>query len=199
MRSISNIILSIAIFGVGVSCVKEIDVNEGIANNEKTIIKLPQAAEEISLVALDATDAIIEPSILEIRKDAISQSDLNLNTTVKIKKNANLITAYNADHGTDFVELTNFQAGSGSTFDGTNWIVPFSAGEFVKFLTIKLNPGTLDLSEKYALGFTLTETDNGVISSQKDVLVEIVIKNEYHGVYQATGVFSHPTAGDRPI
>lgn len=199
MKSINKLFLFITLLAFGSSCVKEVDVNEGIANNEKTIIKLPAAAEEISGVALDAADAVIETDILEIRKDAITPSDLGLSTTIKVKKNANLIAAYNAEHGTSYVELTNFQAGTGSTFDGTTWVVPFNGGEFVKYLKLKLNPGKLDLSKKYALGFTLSETDNGIISSQKDALIEIVIKNQYDGVYQATGVFMHPTAGDRDI
>jgi hypothetical protein len=199
MKSINKFILFIAILTAGASCIKEVDVNEGIASTEKTLIKLPQAAEEISGLALDAVNATIEPKVLEIRKDAISQNDLNVGTTVKIKRNPNLLTAYNAAHGTSYQELTGFQAGTGSSYDGTNWTVPFASGEFVKYLTLKFNPASLDLSKKYALGFTVIETDNGAISSMKDALVEIVIKNEYHGTYLATGTFMHPTAGDRPI
>jgi hypothetical protein len=199
MNSINQAILFLTILAVGASCIKEEDYNKGIVNNEKTIIKLPQAAEEISSIALDAVNETIETSILEVRKDAVSQAELNSNTTVKLKKNANLITAYNAAHGTSYVEFSGFQAGAGSTYDGTTWILPFSSGEFVKFVKLKFNPSTLDLSKKYALGFTVTETDNGMISSQKDALVEIAIKNKYHGTYQATGTFMHPTAGDRPI
>jgi hypothetical protein len=200
MKYFNKLILGILLVGTAMfSCNKD-DINEGITNQEKTLIKLPQASNDLSSVAIDATPGEIEVKVLEIRKDAINESELLKAQDIKVSKNTALISDYNAVHGTTYEDFTGFTAGSGSTYDGTTWTVPFAGGDFVKFINLKLDPSKLDLSKKYAIGFSISDAGGAAISNGfKDVLVEIAIKNAYHGTYDAKGEFRHPTAGNRPI
>ncbi len=200
MKYFNKIIAGVlAISALMVSCDKY-DVNEGITSKEKSLIKLPAATSDISTVAVDAVAGQVSVPVLEVRKDAISEADLAKGQDIKITKNTSLITAYNAAHGTSFEEFSGFTAGDGSTFDGNVWTLPFTSGDFVKYINLKFDPTTLDLSKKYAIGFEITDAGGAAISSAlKEVVVEIAIKNAYHGTYSAVGVFHHPTAGDRVI
>lgn len=177
------------------------DKDDDIASNEKTLVKLPQAASELNIVAIESVPGEVAVDVLEIRRDAINQAALNAGGTVLITKNPSLIDEYNDAHGTDYEEFTQFTAGDGITYDGTTFTVPFASGDFVKFLQMKLSPTSLDLTKKYAFGFTVSDAGSGAAISNglKDVLVEIAIKNAWHGTYEAVGVFHHPTAGDRAI
>lgn len=189
MRSINKFILFITILSLGASCIKEVDVNEGIANNEKTIIKLPQAAEEINTIALDATPGDITIKVLEVRRDAVSPADLNQALTVKIAPNNGAITAYNTAHTTNLVPFTAYTliTSEGVTTEGANWVVPFAAGEFVKFIKIKFDPSKLDLSKRNAMAFKVIDGGGATISASQEALIEIAIKNKYDGVYKLEG------------
>lgn len=189
MRSINKFILFLTIIAVGASCIKEVDVNEGMPNNEKTIIKLPQAAEEIFTFALDAVDRIDTLKVLEVRRDAVSNGELNAALTVKIAPNNGAITAYNTANGTNLVPFTNYTliSDNGVTMDGANYVVPFAAGEFVKFIKISFNTSKLDLSKRNAMAFKIIDGGGATISASQEALVEIAIKNKYDGVYRIEG------------
>jgi len=170
------------------------------STNEKTIVKLPQAENEINTLALDAVPGQVNVEILEIRRDTRSAIDLNKAQIVKITPNPDLISAFNTANGTTYQALTGFTSAIENPFDGQSWTVSFNPGEFAKHIIIKLDPTTLDLTKQFALGFKITQADGVDISaSKKEALIEIAIKNKYHGTYHASGIFHHPTAGDRAI
>jgi hypothetical protein len=190
MRSINKFILFITILLAGASCIKEVDVNEGIANNEKTIIKLPQASEELWNIALDAVPGVQTVKVLEVRRDAVTTSGLQEAITVKIAPNNGAITAYNAAHsGANLVPFTNYtlETSEGVKMEGSNYVIPFNAGEFVKFIKIKFDPTTLDLSKRSAMAFKLLDGGGASLSASSEVLVEIAVKNKYDGVYRIEG------------
>ena len=62
-------------------------------------------------------------------------------------------------------------------------------GEFIKEIKIKLNPAGLDLSQKYALPIRLKNPANDYKISEANgfVLIQVIIKNEFDGVYLSTG------------
>ena len=91
MKYFNKILLGFLATGILlVSCNKD-DINEGITNQEKTIIKLPQAAEEVWNIALDAVPGVLNLKVLEVRRDAISESELNKPLTVKVSANPTAI------------------------------------------------------------------------------------------------------------
>jgi hypothetical protein len=73
---------------------------------------------------------------------------------------------------------------------GNDYTLTFNAGEFYKQLKITIpNATVLDPNKKYALGFKIASVDNdGKISaSEKQVVVEVGIKNKWDGVYAVNG------------
>jgi len=175
------------------SCTKnEVKYEEG----RPTIVRTPQAENEINIIARDVLPAVEEFDLITLDRSVTKPGDLNGTLTVKVSKSATLITDYNSAHGTSFIEVP--AAAYTLSADLNN--VVFASGEAVKTIKIKVDKAQLDLSKQYALGFTITEVGTGAkISTLKDALFSIGIKNKYHGQYQATGIFHHPTAGDRPI
>lgn len=65
--------------------------------------------------------------------------------------------------------------------------------------TIK-NPAFLETG-KFALGLRIASTSPSypISGNYGKQVVELRVKNKYHGLYQATGKFIHPTAGTRDI
>lgn len=64
---------------------------------------------------------------------------------------------------------------------------------------INLNTSLLDPTQKYGIGFTLTDVSKSGVqipSNLKNVVYIFSIKNKYDGIYTFTGTFSHPA--DRP-
>jgi Domain of unknown function (DUF4361)/Domain of unknown function (DUF1735) len=200
MKHLNKIILSSLAVGMLItSCIKE-DINEGITNTEQTIVKLPQGASEIYIAAFDAVPGEINAAVLEVRRDVKTEADLNKSQTIRIERAPTLIADYNAAHSTGYEEFSAFSSSDESPFDGQGWSVAFNPGEFMKQVKIKFDPGTIDLSKQYAIGFRIADAAGSAISAgNNEALGAIAIKNAYHGTYQAAGVFHHPTAGDRAI
>lgn len=191
MKSMTKTLLFLTIIVMGASCIKEVDYNEGIANNEKTLIKLPQASEKLWPFALDAKPGIITLDVLEVRRDAISNADLNQALKVKIAPNNTAIANYNAvpaNSANPLTLFTNYTLDPSVTQEAGNWVLNFAPGEFVKFIKIKLDPSTLDFSKRNALAFKTVDAGGAQISAAaNEVLVEIAVKNKYDGVYKLEG------------
>ncbi len=189
MKYINKILFGFLTAGVLlVSCNKD-DINEGITNQEKTIIKLPQAAEEVWNIALDAVPGVLNLKVLEVRRDAISEAELNKAITVKVSPNPSAIAAYNVAHPNSPLTLfSNYTNDPSNPFDGTSWTLDFAPGEFVKYIKINLDPTTMDFSKRNVLGFKLEEVTGAQVSSaSKEAIVEVAVKNKYDGVYMLTG------------
>lgn len=189
-----NIITLIAIVALIIaSCTKtEIKYEE----NRPTIVRTPDAENEINVVARDVVPTMEEFDLLTLDRSSTKPEDLNTSLTVKVAKLNTLINDYNTAHTTSYIEVP--AAAYTLSVDLNN--IVFAPGEFIKKIKIKVDKAQLDLSKQYALGFTITEVGSGAkISTNKSALFSIGIKNKYHGEYHATGIFHHPTAGDRTI
>jgi Domain of unknown function (DUF1735) len=188
MKHLNKIILSALIVGFFMSsCIKE-DINEGITNTEQTIVKLPQGEDEIYAFALDAVPGEIDLEVLDVRRDVKSESDLSKTNIVKISPNPTAIADYNAAHGTSLQEFTQYTLDPATPFDGQNWSVTFGPGDFARAIKIKFDPATLDLTQRYAMAFKISDPGGLAISGTKSTaLVEIAVKNKYDGMYELTG------------
>jgi hypothetical protein len=171
------------------SCIKEVDYNEGIVNNEKPTIRLPLAPEELVVYAFDAVPGDVDLDILEIRRDVISNSDLTQTVVAKINLDTALLGQYNRTHGSNYEVFTGYTLVSASEtpFDGKNWTATFAPGEMVKYIKIRFDPSTMDFSKQNAIPFTITSADPYQISNHKSLITEVLAKNKYDGLYRATG------------
>lgn len=170
------------------SCVKN---EEGEFNGSgSTFIKLPQAAEEKVAVALDLAPGMFDVVLLDVRRDAPNNAELQKALTVKIKNDTSLVGAYNRAHGTHYEPLpTNtYTIDAGNPYSGNinvgEWTVTFAPGEHAKPILIKVEPTKFDLTKQYALGFKVVDAGGVKISSAlNEAVVEVGAKNKYDGVY----------------
>ena len=159
--------------------------DEGLDGAGKTLVKLPQATEEKVAIALDLKPGTVDVLLLDVRRDAANEGDLNQALTVKIKHDTSVVGKYNRAHNTNYVAMPagSYQVDAGNPFNGAEWTVTFNPGEHAKPIKIKLDPSTMDLTKQYAFGFTITDASGATISSLKSALVEVGVKNPYDGIY----------------
>ncbi|MFN7116912.1 MAG: BT_3044 domain-containing protein [Saprospiraceae bacterium] len=177
------------------SCEEEAENEvDGVGAN---FVRLPDALATPVIVGIELKPGTVSIPLAEILRDANSQNSLNQPVTVNLKIDQTLIDAYNADKDdADKVELL-----PSSLYQADPLDVNMAAGDFSKFFNIKIDPSKLDPAKKYALGLSISGASNAykIRNGLGGALYTFVIKNEYDGKYQATGVFHHPTAGDRDI
>lgn len=176
-----------------VACIKE-DTNE-IEGKGPQLLRIPEASEEINIVGFDATPGITKLVMMYIQRDANSQSNLNGATEVKLTLDNSLIDAYNTEHGSSLIPMET------GTYSLESLNLTFNPGEFAKPIYISLDPSKLDLEKKFGLGIKIDNASGGFtpVPSLSKALFNIVIKNEWDARYKSTGIFHHPTAGDRDI
>lgn len=189
MKNIKFLIFALFV-GLTLSSCDEDVVNpiDGVGDN---YFRMPAAAEPVSVVAFSADAGLKTVALVEVLRDANSEASLNTSATVNLKVDPTIITAYNADTN----HLTKFELIPATLYTTDALTLTFAPGEYSKVITMKIDPSKLDLTKKYALGIT-AEGANGykVRSGLNKALFQLIAKNKYHGRYQATGYFTHPTA-----
>lgn len=169
------------------SCIPQ-DTDE-IAGIGTSLLRI-DASDNFNLVSFDAE--VQTRTVVTIRRDAISQADLSGSTSVEFELDTAIIGEYNRangltpDDGSGFLPLPeesySFVDVSGSTFE-------FGSGEFIKEIQIELDPSFLDLSLKYALPVRIKNPGGSykIVDAADYVLVQIIVKNTYDGVYASVG------------
>ena len=191
------LVLGVALISLP-SCIK--DAAPDLGDRGPTILKLLESPEK--KIFFEPFTNLKDVSLFSLRKDAPSNSELKLPTTVKVKLNPTLITDYNTAAGETFEVLPDslFTVDPSITKSGQTYTMTLNSGDFAKDFMIKLNGAKWDLAHKYALGFTIDDASGKLISADKrDVVALSSIKNQWHGTYHSQGVFHHPVNGDRTI
>jgi hypothetical protein len=182
------LMLAIAFAG----CVKKDDFYKKNSNesNRKQVVQII-GADDLIQYARDVKSTNDTFVLIDIRRYPNTEAELNQPLTVKLVKNPTLIADFNATNGTSFIELP---ANSYTILGDINNIT-FEAGEAIKEIKISVNQSLLDLTEAYALGFSIADAGTGVINTTlKDALYSIGIKNAYEGDYTTSGFVFHPSA-----
>jgi Domain of unknown function (DUF1735) len=146
------------------------------ANNKNT------GAVNVS-TTIQAINGIVYVSLLT---GAPAASDVH----VTIAVNDALRVAYNAANNPDLEVLTAAQFSLATTVT-----IPAGARNAEIPLNIT-NSSLLDPNKAYGLGITITGVDGGytIANNLKNLLVEITVKNQYHGTYHSIGYFYHPAS-----
>jgi hypothetical protein len=179
---LSFVALTIAIAG----CVKKDAYykENTTETNRKQTVQLTGASDIITF-ARDVKPTKDTFVLIDVRRYPNSNADLNQPLTVKLTKNSGLIDAYNTANGTGYIELP----ANSYTLLGDINAITFQPGEAVKEIKISVDQTKLDLSEQYALGFSIADPGSNavIVSSLKNGLYAIGVKNKYDGHYQVTG------------
>lgn len=198
---LKKIVILAAISATISSCVKN-EIDE-IGSAGTTVIKILGGTDAPKIVALDLKPGSQAAAVLDVRRDANSSANLNKPVTVTLTNKQALLDAYNDEEGTEYEVLPTSVytiSDPSVTVSGDTWTINFAAGEFAKEIKLNVNAEAFDLSRSYALGFEIATASFGSISAEANSsIVNVLIKNAFHGTYHASGVFTHPTAGDRAI
>ena len=180
------------------SCIKD-DVTDTTDHGD-TFVKLLEAP--VNQFFFEPFTETITLRLFSLRKEANSNASLNTPLQVKLKIEPTLLANYNAANGSSFELMPDsiYTLDPGNPKVGTLYEMSMSAGQFAKEFTIKLNGAKWDVTKKYAFPFVITDASGKPVSDgKKEIVATVSIKNQYDALYHATGVFHHPTGGDRPI
>lgn len=173
----------------------EDEVVNPIEGKGDNFVRISEAGNDLTLVGFDVVPGVKSARLLDLLRDANSESSLASSVGIKMKIDKAALDAFNAAHPDDAMEEL-----PASLYTTDPLEFSLGAGEFAKPINIKLDPTKLDLTKRYGIAVSLVDASGHKVRNGLGTAVfNIVAKNEWDGRYQATGVFSHPTAGDRAI
>lgn len=189
-----NILLVPVLMLAVASCVKKDDFykKDTPETNRKQTVQITGASDIITF-ARDVKSTNDTFILIDVRRYPNDAAQLNQPLTVKLTKNSSLITTYNNANGTGYIELPS----NAYTLLSDISSITFQPGEAVKEIKISVDQSKLDLSEQYALGYSISDAGSNAVAvpSLKNALYAIGVKNKYDGHYQVTGTMVDLTNG----
>jgi hypothetical protein len=188
----NKIKLIVGIFVLAILAVSCLPKEESMGDAGQTLVKLFPSG--FTVTALDPVNTPQTMSLFEVRRDLPSAAALAKSTTVVLSFDADttILKAYNDENGTDFIPLPPSLHSTTPALSGTQMEVVFGPGEYVKTVTVTVpNAFDFDFSKSYALTYSLVSVSGeGSLSagSDPDVIVQVLAKNEYDGIYEVTEV-----------
>jgi hypothetical protein len=164
-----------------VSCVKKDDLYKKTSDESarKEVLQL-MGAGDVTQFARDVKTTNDTFVLIDLRRYPNTEAELNQPLTVKLQSDASLVDTFNSQNGTSFVELP---AGSYTLLSDINSLT-FQPGEAIKEVMISVDQTQLDLSQAYALAFTVTDPGGAAINtSLTSAVYNIGVKNKYDGNY----------------
>ena len=188
MRNKFLAVFLLVITVIGISSCKKDDVFGDIVPNTDRVIVEFKDGKSSSVLSLNYGTQIVSTGLTELRFSP--RSKLSQDAVVKFRLNNSLIADYNSANGTNVQSLP-----PGSyTLETTE--LTLTQTERGKEIPIKILPSAVTGGD-YALGLSISSTTYGEISPvAHDVLVFVQVKNDYEGLYYASGqrtLYNGPT------
>lgn len=183
---------------LSVSCLKDDDFEDGKANininkGDKIIeIMGPITGSYTQVLEFSTSDTSLE--LVNVNLASLEPASEDIKVTLAV--DPAVITDYNTRNDEDFAPLP----ASAFNFQTLEVTIPKGQREAQLSGIIK-NPTFLETG-KYALGLKVASVSNSSVKISGNYgtqMISLRVKNKYHGTYHASGVFHHPTAGDRDI
>jgi len=188
MRNKFLAVFLLVITVISISSCKKDDVFGDIVPNTDRVIVEFKDGKSSSVLSLNYGTQIVSTGLTELRFSP--RSKLSQDAVVKFRLNNSLIADYNSANGTNVQSLP-----PGSyTLETTE--LTLTQTERGKEIPIKILPSAVTGGD-YALGLSISSTTYGEISPvAHDVLVFVQVKNDYEGLYYASGqrtLYNGPT------
>lgn len=170
----------------------------------KTLLKFVDGGDAPVVMALDLNPTTETIKIANVLRDANKNADLVKEATVTITNTQEYLDAYNDENGTEFELLPagsfSVTSASGVSVSGNTWTLTLAAGEFNRAISVTLDKTQLDLSKSYAFGLQITQSSVGEPSmGTGHGIVNVLIKNDYDGLYVVTGTMADAAAALDPV
>jgi uncharacterized protein DUF1735 len=164
-----------------VGCVKKDDMYKKTSDESaRKQVLLLMGSPDLVAYARDVKPTLDTFVLIDLRRYPNTEAELNQPLTVKLKSSPDLIIGYDTTNQVNLIELP---ASSYTLLDDINNLT-FGAGEAIKEVKIVVDQSKLDLSQAYALAFSVTDPGGAVInSSQVDGIYQVGVKNKYDGSY----------------
>ncbi|WP_373550936.1 DUF1735 domain-containing protein [Haliscomenobacter sp.] len=161
----------------------EDEVVNPIEGKGDNFVRIPEGVNDLNLVALDVVPGVKTLRLLDLLRDANSESSLGSSLGIKMKIDKAALDAFNAAHPAEAMEEL---PASLYTTDALEFTL--GAGEFAKSINIKLDPTKLDLTKRYGIAVSVVDASgHKVRNGQGSAVFNIVAKNQYDGIYEVTG------------
>jgi hypothetical protein len=195
-KTLRTIIAIMALSAFFAAC-KKAKTYEPLGDAGQTIVKAiaAEAPYGYRVINIDLVSTPQVLNMLDVRRDVSNNSELNKPMTVIVTNDPGAV----ADYNPAMIPLPagSYTIDASTPLVGNDYTLSFAPGEFAKQIKFTLlNANTLNLNSAYGVGFTITSIDgNGKIAStQKTVVVEIGVKNQWDGIYRCSFTNFHPTA-----
>lgn len=197
MKKYFEIALGVMMIGSLSSCLKD-DLNFDPEKSPSVIefanISTPASGNESTYPLYTASYPIAPSDTHEVVINYAGNSAAPQDISVGVELAPDVIAAYNDENGSTF---TNMPA---TFYEVLTPTVVIKKGERKASVLVKLFTDKFDLSANYALAFRIKSVSSGTISGNYGAAVfGLKAKNKYDKLYHATGIFIHPTAGERAI
>ena len=160
------------------SCKKDYIYGDIVPNTDRVIVEFTDSKNSGTLSLSYGTNWV-DTGLTEIRFNP--RSSVSQNADVQVRLNNTIISDYNAANGTAFEPLPS------SAYSIASTQLTLTPSERGKKIPIKLLPSSIT-GGAYALGLTISSSSYGEISSvAHNVLVVVQVRNDYEGLYHATG------------
>jgi hypothetical protein len=185
---ISTIMLSATLLSLS-SCLKDSRyVDFGAVG---TTIELPiEAYHGQGSLIPEALPISSTPQVVPLIVNVASPKPLSSALSVTLAVDPAALTAYNTANGTSYTLLPP------ADYSVSSLTVTVPANGREATLNINVNTNLIDLTQHYVLPITIASASGQQISNYNTVLYSILLKNQWDGTYQASGVRHHPTAGN---
>ncbi|WP_443937143.1 BT_3044 domain-containing protein [Pedobacter sp. MW01-1-1] len=180
------------------SCLKDDMVTDQVYGMEGVdafkIVELRDPSNSLSLLIENKTTTV---DFVEVMLSAKDPAEEDLVVSLSTDGSADAIADYNAANNAHVVV---FPSSKFQLPNGLNVFIP--KGSRSGFLKLTLNQQDLDPSAPYGLAFKIVGVNKAgyqISGNYNNAFTKINAKNNYEGMYKATGTFFHPTAGARAI
>ena len=182
-------------------CLKDDDFDNGSIQSTHTTGDVIKPVE-IKLTATDATnffvlavdnsdaDTTVDLVPINLATDDAAPEDLH----VTVALDSNLVIMYDTTGTAAGEPGGDYAIPASSMYTIINPVVTIPKGSHTGYLQIKFKPSVF-IGADWALGFKITniqETGYTISGNFATGITSIAIKNQYDGIYTATGYFTHP-------
>jgi len=184
--------------GLLFSSCEKVEVAKPLGDRGQTVVKFITSPNDngtnYNLVTINLSTTPQSLGVVDIRRDAPNETELNKTLTVTVKEDPNIISAFNIANSSNLVALpsSSYTVDPANPRTGSDYTITFQPGEFAKWLKINIpNSAALDLTKRYGIGLemivAITGADGRVSFENRSTVVEIGLKNKWDGIYKLSG------------